>query len=223
MASAACWIVDLNFVSERGRFITLEGGEGTGKSTLIQGLHAELDRRDLEVVVTREPGGTPLAEQIRSLALTPPESEAWSPLAHALLMNTARDDHLEKLIRPALARGTWVLCDRFADSTRAYQSIDGVKPETLLQFEKAVVGATRPDLTVVLDADPAALAERRQSRGTSDVFEAKDLSFHQKVRGAFLEIAETEPDRCVVVDALQSPAQILGMAIDLIDERFVGR
>lgn len=202
-----------------GRFITLEGGEGTGKSTLIQGLRAALENRGLDVLVTREPGGTPLAERVRSLALSPPDDLNWSPLAHALLMNTSREDHLTKLIRPALAKGTWILCDRFADSTRAYQSIDGVDSDTLSQIERIVVAETRPDLTIILDAAPEALASRREARGVSDVFEARNMDFHNQIRAAFLDIAKAEPDRCAIVDALQSPPAVLARAIDLIDDR----
>jgi len=206
-------------VADTGRFITLEGGEGTGKSTLIQGLRAALENRGLDVIVTREPGGTPLAERVRSLALSPPDDLSWSPLAHALLMNTSREDHLTKLIRPALAKGTWILCDRFADSSRAYQSIDGVDSETLLKIERIVVRETRPDLTIILDAAPEALASRREARGVSDVFEARNMDFHNQIRAAFLEIAEAEPHRCAVIDALQSPPAVLARAIDLVDER----
>lgn len=212
-------MVERKSLSKNGRFITLEGGEGTGKSTLIKGLADALARRDIEVVVTREPGGTPLAEEIRTIALTPPDGEVWSPLAHAMLMNTSRDDHLNKLIRPSLERGSWVLCDRFADSSRAYQSIDGVEETTLLALERAVVADTSPDLTLVLDADPAALADRRQSRGTRDVFEDKDMDFHTRVRSAFLRIAEKEPERCVVLDALLTPDEILNRAVALIEAR----
>lgn len=185
-----------------GRFITLEGGEGAGKSTLIAGLSEAIKGRGQSVITTREPGGTVLAEQVRTLALTPPDNEQWSPLAHALLMNTAREDHLQKKIRPALDAGQWVICDRFADSTRAYQSIDGVAPDILLAIERAVLANTVPDLTLILDADPRALAMRRKARGTQDVFEIKDLMFHEQVRAAFLAIAEHEPERCVVIDAL---------------------
>ena len=206
-------------MTEMGRFITLEGGEGTGKSTLIAGLHRALTARGLGTIITREPGGTVLAESIRALALNPPEGEAWSPMAHALLMNASREDHLKQLIRPAIANGDWVLCDRFADSTRAYQGIDGVDPEHLLQIETIVVGATIPDLTIVLDAAPEALAERRRQRDVSDVFEKKAIEFHEKVRTAFLEIAELEPNRCVVLDALQSPEMVLDQALDSIDLR----
>ena len=202
-----------------GRFITLEGGEGTGKSTLIAGLSDALRDRGRNVIVTREPGGTRLAEDVRALALNPPDGESWSPLSHALLMNTARDDHLNKLIRPALERGDWVLCDRFADSTRAYQRVDGQDIETLINIEHAVVRETRPDLTLVLDGAPENLAERRRERGVQDVFEQKDLDFHASIRAAFLEIAEVEPDRCGVIDALQTPEQVLADALNVIDER----
>lgn len=202
-----------------GRFITLEGGEGTGKSTLIAGLQNALPARGHEVVVTREPGGTPLAEAVRNLALHPPKGGAWSPLAHALLMNTSREDHLRNLIRPALARGAWVMCDRFADSTRAYQSIDGVSLAQLMSIEAMVVGDTRPDLTLILDAAPEALAERRRQRNVSDVFEQKEAAFHERVRAAFLEIAENEPHRCAVIDALDSPETVLETALATIDDR----
>jgi len=206
-------------VTELGRFITLEGGEGTGKSTLISSLARELMARGRDVIVTREPGGTLLAEQVRTLALTPPEDHIWTPLSHALLMNTARDDHLTQLIRPALKRGSWVICDRFADSTRAYQSIDGLDMKSLLEIEAIVVGDTRPDLTLILDAAPEALAERRQQRDVSDVFEEKGMEFHEQVRSAFLTIARAEPDRCVVLDALQSPKDVLQSALETISAR----
>jgi len=206
-------------LDQTGRFITLEGGEGTGKSTLIAGLSEAMRARHMNVVATREPGGTVLAEEVRRLALFPPRDEAWSPLAHALLMNTSRDDHLEKFIRPQLADGNWVLCDRFADSTRAYQSVSGVAPETLLAIENAVVGATQPDLTLVLDGDPEVLADRRQKRGVSDVFEDKALSFHRDIRAAFLEIAEGAPERCVIIDAEQAPDAVLESALMQIEAR----
>ena len=202
-----------------GRFISLEGGEGGGKSTLIAGLRGALEARGLEVIVTREPGGTPLSEQVRALALTPPEGETWSPLAHALLMNTAREDHLRKLIRPALASGKWVLCDRFADSTLVYQAIDGGDLGSLRQIQDIVVGDTQPDLTFILDAAPEDLLERREKRAVSDVFEAKDLSFHQKVREGFKAIAEEAPERCVLIDALMDPEQVLEAALQAIDAR----
>lgn len=202
-----------------GKFITLEGGEGSGKSTLIAGLAGTLEEQGIACLQTREPGGTLLAEAVRNLALHPPGEEAWSPLAHALLMNTARQDHLEKKIRPALEQGTWVLCDRFADSTRAYQSVDGVSHAVLTGFERAVVGDTMPDLTLILDAPPETLLSRRSSRGTTDAFEARDIAFHEAVRAAFLSIAEGEPDRCAIINANQSPAQVLADALHEIKSR----
>lgn len=206
---------------QSGKFITLEGGEGTGKSTLITGLGIALCKRGIECIQTREPGGTPLAEAVRALALHPPGDAEWAPLAHALLMNAARQDHLEHQIRPTLARGAWVLCDRFADSTRAYQSIEGVSQAVLKSFEKAVVGETVPDLTLVLDADPVDLLDRRNNRGIVDAFEAKGAAFHQKVRQIFLEIAAAEPERCVVLNALQEPADILKQALEALENRLL--
>ena len=207
-------------MGQSGRFITLEGGEGTGKSTLIKGLATRFAERGHTVITTREPGGTALAEEVRTLALTPPVEGEWSPLAHALLMNTARDDHLNQVIRPALARGDWVICDRFSDSTLAYQSIDGVDVAALVRLQEIVVGETAPDLTLVLDAPPSALFDRRRQRDTSDVFEAKDLTFHDRVRGAFLAIADTYVELCVVLDALQSPEELLKAALAVIDARW---
>ena len=137
----------------RGRFITLEGGEGTGKSTLQAALRDRLAGQGVDVVLTREPGGTPRAEAIRALVLTPPGGKAFSPLAEALLMNAARSDHLDELIRPALSAGRWVICDRFSDSTRVYQGVSGeVSPEALQSLVAHVVDPTRPDLTLILDA-----------------------------------------------------------------------
>lgn len=202
-----------------GQFITLEGGEGTGKSTLIAGLANALRARGISCIVTREPGGTPLAEHVRDLALNPPDGESWSPLAQALLMNAAREDHLERQIRPALRAGRWVLCDRFADSTRAYQSIDGIAMSTLLAFERAVVGATKPNLTLILDGDPELLLQRRALRGTSDAFEAKEMAFHVHVREMFLSIARDEPARCRVINALQSVDDVLNDAVATIEQR----
>ena len=203
-------------MSERpaGRFITLEGGEGTGKSTLAKGLAQKLEAAGIRTVLTREPGGTPLAEAARHLLLHPPEGEAWSPLSEALLVNAARRDHLEKLIRPALARGDWVICDRFADSTRVYQSVSGgVAQSTLLSIEREVLGDTLPSMTLVLDVSLDVARERRAVRaGAMDTFERRPEAFHEAVRAAFLKIAEAEPARCRVIDAGQSAGQVLEAA-----------
>ena len=205
-----------------GRFITLEGGEGVGKSTLQMTLATRLRGMDIEVVTTREPGGTPLAERVRKLALHPPEDDAWSPLAEALLMNAARSDHLDKLIRPALARGKWVISDRFSDSTRVYQSVKGgVSQEILLQIEASVIADTRPDITLVLDAPKAATDVRRTSRGTAtDAFESRPDTFHEAVRSAFQALAQTNPDRCHLIDAGQTAEQVAEAAWRKIEPLF---
>lgn len=203
-------------MSERpaGHFITLEGGEGTGKSTLARALARKLEGAGIHAVLTREPGGTPLAEAARHLLLHPPEGEAWSPLSEALLVNAARRDHLEKLIRPALARGDWVICDRFADSTRVYQSIGGgVAQNTLLSIEREVLGGTLPSMTLVLDVSLEIARERRAVRaGALDTFERRPDAFHEAVRAAFLAIAQAEPERCRLIDAGQTPDGVLDAA-----------
>ena len=204
-----------------GCFITLEGGEGSGKSTLISALAARAHEHHINVVTTREPGGTPLAEALRNLALNPAKGESWSPMAEALLMNAARSDHLDKKIRPALQAGQWVLCDRFSDSTLAYQSVDhGVSQSTLLTMEALVVESTRPDVTLILDAPPEKLLERRQARGSaSDAFEKRPMAYHRKVREAFLSIARKWPERCIVLDATQTPERLLEEAWAAIEAR----
>ena len=210
----------------RGRFITLEGGEGTGKSTLLSALRMRLEQAGLTVVQTREPGGTELAEAIRNLVLHPPEGQAWSSMAEALLMNAARTDHLEKKIRPALTAGNWVLCDRFADSTRVYQSVqNGVGLGVLKMLEDSVLGETRPDLTLVLDTPVDQAAGRRIERGGhADSFEQRDESFHKAVRQAFIDIARSEPDRCVLLDASCTAGEVAASAWQHIEARFgVGR
>ena len=194
----------------RGRFITLEGGEGVGKSTLQHALAKRLEDAGFGVVMTREPGGTRLAERVRELALHPLNGETWSPMAEALLMNAARVDHLDKLIRPALAKGLWVICDRFSDSTRVYQSVDdGVPEDVLIAIETPVLGDTRPDLTLVLDAPPAATEARRKVRDErKDVFEMRPDSFHAAVRQAFLDLVNAEPDRVKLINASKSASSV---------------
>ena len=189
----------------RAKFITFEGGEGAGKSTQAERLARHLRAHGRDVLVTREPGGSPFAERVRDLLLDQAAS-VRTPLAEALLFYAARADHLSATIRPALARGTWVLCDRFADSTRAYQgAASGVDRELLSRLERMVVSPTRPDLTVILDLDPAVglarAAVRRAAGTTHDAFEGRPRAFHDRLRRAFLEIAQAEPLRCAVVPA----------------------
>ncbi len=202
----------------RGRFITLEGGEGAGKTTLIKALSDALRSRGLDVVVTREPGGTPGAELLREILLTG-ATDRWSPMSEALLMYAARVDHVERLITPALQRGAWVLSDRFADSTTAYQGAAGGVPiERIKLLHQAALGNFKPDLTLILDINPQIGIERTIARGEDATrFERFDPGFHGRLRRAFLDIADEEPDRCVVVDAGQPADAVVRRAIDLID------
>ena len=188
----------------RGRFITFEGGEGTGKSTQAALLAERLKTFGLGVIVTREPGGSPGAEAIRHVVL----SGAAQPLgshAETILFAAARDDHVRQLIRPALDSGRWVVCDRFADSTRVYQGVLGnVDPRVIRSLERIVVGDTRPDVTCILDVPPELglrRASRRRGGGAADRFEAETLEFHAGLRDAYRELADREPERCVLIDA----------------------
>lgn len=193
----------------RARFISFEGGEGAGKTTQIRRLAERLSERGLEVVLTREPGGSTGAEALRDL-LVRGEADRWSPLAETLILYAAREDHLERLIRPALARGAWVLTDRFADSTRAYQGAGGGAPGALIsQLEEAVLGTLRPDLTLILDLPVEAGLARALGRGGGEErFERKGRDFHARLRRGFLDIAEAEPQRCAVLDATAPPDEV---------------
>ena len=187
-------------------FITFEGGEGSGKSTQIRRLAQRLEAAGRDVLITREPGGTPEAEAVRAL-LVSGDVARWTSKSEALLNYAAREQHLEQVIRPALAAGRTVLCDRFMDSTRAYQGYAGGCDLGFIDaLEKAVVGQTRPDLTLIFDLDPAVGLARAQSRGDTvaeDRYERKGLAFHQKLREGFLDILRREPRRCRLVDAAQ--------------------
>jgi dTMP kinase len=187
----------------RGRFITLEGGEGAGKSTQAARLCDWLREQGHEAVQTREPGGTPGAEQIRGL-LTTGAADRWTPVSEALLLYAARADHVARLIRPALERGAWVVCDRFADSTRAYQGVGhGMEPAVLAALHTAALGDFGPELTLILDLPPDAGLARAAHRGGEARFESLPPDFHARLRQGFLDIAAAEPDRCVVIDATQ--------------------
>ncbi|MES1197181.1 MAG: dTMP kinase [Pseudomonadota bacterium] len=201
------------------RFITLEGGEGVGKSTLARGLSDALRARGHDVVQTREPGGAPGADEIRAL-LVRGDVARWSAMEEALLFATARSNHLAHTIRPALARGAWVVCDRFYDSTRAYQVAAGGLDPKALDALNALIQAPAPDLTLVLDLDSdAGLSRSRGAAAGEDRFERKDAAFHARVRAAFLEIAAVEPARCVVIDAAQPADHVLRQALDAIQVR----
>ncbi len=192
-----------------GRFITVEGGEGGGKSTQVRLLSERLRALGREVIATREPGGSPGAEVLRDL-LVKGAVDRWSPLSETLIFYAARHDHLERVIRPALERGAWVISDRFADSTRAYQgAAGGVDAAFIGSLEGAVLGDTRPDLTLILDL-PADEGLRRAGRRGDDEtrFENKGQSFHHRLRTEFLTIAKHEPQRCLVIDAAPPVAEV---------------
>ena len=188
----------------RGRFITFEGGEGAGKSTQIRKLAERLEAARTHVVVTREPGGSAGAEIIRHLVLSG-MGKLLGADAETLLFSAARDDHVRAVILPALSQGAWVLCDRFFDSTRAYQGrLGNVTPGLLDAMQRVTIGDLKPDLTIILDV-PVEIglkrAAARRGSETPDRFESEDLGFHQELRDAYREIAAAEPERCVLIDA----------------------
>ena len=188
-----------------GRFITLEGGEGAGKSTQARRLAAALGAAGFAVVATREPGGTAGAEEIRAL-LVAGADDRWSPAAEACLVNAARADHVERLIRPALAAGTWVVCDRFVDSTLAYQGAGkGLGDGVLRSLHHLAAADLWPDLTLVLDLpDGSGLARTRARDGGEGRFEGHDATFHARVAQGFRDLAAAEPRRCRLIDASAS-------------------
>jgi dTMP kinase len=191
-----------------GHFITFEGGEGAGKTTQIAKLAEVLERNGQDVVRTREPGGSPAAEEIRGLLLH--HETSWEPLSEALLHYAARCEHLRETIRPALARGAWVLCDRFSDSTLAYQGYAlGLDRDAIETLERLVVAGTGPDLTIILDVSPnVGMARLGKRGGDKDRYERMDSDFHARLRDGFLQIARQSPARCVVVDAERDPEAV---------------
>jgi dTMP kinase len=209
------------------RFITFEGGEGVGKSTQIKRLATRLAEAGVAAVQTREPGGTPKSEAVRSFLLQG-KSESWGPGAEAILFATARLDHVNTLIRPALNKDRWVLSDRFYDSTRAYQGLTGGVPEKLIDaLEILALDGCYPDLTLILDMDPEfafdRVARRAEETGTlvpPDRFEKEALEWHARLREGFLEIARDNPHRCVVISAKAPPDQIETEIWDTVTMRF---
>jgi len=195
----------------RGFFITFEGGEGAGKSTQVQWLASALREQGREVVVTREPGGSPGAEAVRHVLLSG-AAEPFGPAMEAVLFAAARSDHVEQVIRPAVERGAIVLCDRFLDSSRVYQGVTGDLDQAFMRsLERVTVNRMVPDLTVILDIDPAEGLRRAAARrgvGDADRFEKETVEIHKRRREAFLEIARAEPERCVVIDAGALPEEV---------------
>jgi dTMP kinase len=189
-------------LSVKGRFITLEGGEGAGKSTQARLLAAWLEEKGISVALTREPGGTPSAEEIRNLLVTG-EVGRWDPLTETLLHYAARREHMARLILPALEAGQWIICDRFIDSTTAYQGYgQGIDLGTIAKLRETVLGGFTPDLTLILDVSPETRRARTAARpGNEDRYERMNEAFHDRVRAGFHAIANAEPGRCAVIGA----------------------
>jgi dTMP kinase len=209
--------------SGRGRFISFEGGEGSGKSTQIKRLAEHLEALKLRAILTREPGGSPGAEIIRHLVLSG-MGKLLGPDAETLLFAAARDDHVRTVIQPALNQGTWVLCDRFSDSTRVYQGRLGHVPTGLLNaMQRVTIGDLKPDLTIILDLPVEVGLKRaaaRRGNHAPDRFESEDLKFHQDLRDAYREIAAAEPERCMLVDADAKPDEVAAQVWSTLRDRF---
>jgi len=204
-----------------GHFITFEGGEGAGKTTQIRRLASRLRNAGIAVVETREPGGTPAAEAIRHILLGG-TARSLGAEAEAILFAAARRDHVDRLIAPALARGDWVLCDRFADSTRAYQGAAGIDAAAIDVLERAAVGAASPELTFILDIPVELGMARANGRSAPDRFEADDFAEQERRRRVFLDIAARDPERCAVVDASRSEDVVADAISAVVTGRFGG-
>ena len=205
---------------ETGKLITFEGGEGAGKSTQVSILVDRLRRAGRHAMPTREPGGSPVAEDIRETLLSG-KVKQFGPFAEALLFSMARQDHVETVISDALARGQWVVCDRFLDSTRAYQGVSGGVPAPIISaLERLTLRGLMPNLTIVLDIPvEAGLARMTRRRVAPDRFESEDFAQHERIRKAFLDIAEEEPGRCVVIDARKPEALVAEDVWEAVAER----
>src|SRR5437588_8003876 len=210
--------------SGRGRFITFEGGEGSGKSTQIKILADRLNAAKLRAIVTREPGGSPGAEIIRHVVLSG-MGRLLGAEAETLLFAAARDDHVRAVIEPALGQGSWLLCDRFYDSTRAYQgSLGKVDPAVLNASQRVTIGDLKPDLTIILDVPVEIGMQRaaaRRGTGAPDRFEAEDVKFHEGLRDAYRQIAADEPQRCVLIDANAAPGVVAARVWTAVRDRFL--
>ncbi len=213
---------------EPARFISLEGGEGAGKSTQIKRLANWLEQQGVQVCATREPGGSPGAEQIREL-LVKGAGDRWASMTEALLMTAARAEHVERRIKPALSEGQWVLCDRFFDSSIAYQGAGrGLGTDRVKALQTLALGPFEPDLTILLDLPvsvglaraKAREGEKANSADSEDRFESLDLSFHETLRAAYIKIASSEPSRCVILDADKTPEALQQDIRSLIQKRY---
>jgi dTMP kinase len=207
---------------QRGKFITFEGGEGSGKTTQVSRLAERLHLIGHDVIETREPGGSPGAEALRHLLLTG-AAKPLGPNAEAILFAAARDDHINAVIRPALARGAWVISDRFLDSTRVYQGALGNVDQRLIRaLERVIVGDTMPDITFILDVPvEEGLTRVRGRGGEADRFEAEEIEYHRQLREAYRDIAEREPERCVLIDANADPDLVSMQIWMMVASRFL--
>lgn len=209
-------------MAKAGRFITFEGGEGSGKSTQLRRLSASLEKRGIAHIVTREPGGSPGAEDIRELVLKG-DPARWDPLTEALLFYAARADHTERTIKPALAKGQWVICDRYSDSSYAYQGGGrGLARETVRRIEAIAINDFKPDLTLILDMPVEIGLKRSLDRhgNTETRFEEMDVSLHERMRKTFLDIAKRASDRCVVIDANRDIDSVEAAVFQVVKKRF---
>ncbi len=211
--------------SNKGRFISFEGGEGAGKSTQVRLLSDRLGALGYQTLLTREPGGSPLGEKIRRFLLEG-KVKGHGPIAEALLFYTARQDHLDSLILPNLEKGVWVLCDRFADSSRAYQgAASGVDDGIFDALDRIVVRDNQPELTIIIDlpvdvGQKRVAARQNQDGIETDRFEAEDLHFHERLRAGFLKIAAANSNRCIIIDGNQSRDMVAKMIWHTVVERF---
>lgn len=204
---------------QRGRFITFEGGEGAGKSTQAKALALRLEGAGIATLVTREPGGTALGEDIRALIL---KDRPQDPVTELLLFAAARAEHMTGVIRPALDDGTWVISDRFIDSTRVYQGkLYGLEREFIGQLERYTVGADLPDLTLILDLPASEGLHRAASRGTLSRYDAERIETHETLRQGFLEIAEAEPGRCILIDGHLPVASVEAAVWQAVSDRLL--
>ena len=205
----------------RGKFITIEGTEGVGKTTNMAFIKGWLEAKKLPYISTREPGGTPLAEQVRELLLAP-RAELVCSASELLLMFAGRAQHIDQVIEPALAEGRWILCDRFTDATYAYQGAGRKMGSDLIaELEILVQGSLRPDLTLILDIPVDIGLKRASARSDPDRFELEQVEFFERVRRGYLGIAEQEPDRCKLIDASQSLEQVQSQIANVLETFYV--
>ena len=205
----------------RGKFITIEGTEGVGKTTNMAFIEGWLEARKLSYISTREPGGTPLAEQVRELLLAP-RAELVCSASELLLMFAGRAQHIDQVIEPALAEGRWILCDRFTDATYAYQGAGRKMGSDLIaELEILVQGSLRPDLTLILDIPVDIGLKRASARSDPDRFELEQVEFFERVRRGYLGIAEQDPDRCKLIDASQSLEQVQSQIANVLETFYV--